>query len=163
MLPGCIKEGDINYAGKDIAQPIQLESHQACAEHCISVEGGLFWTYSRSTKNCYVKSSDSGRKAQGPLVSGTRACGLRHQLVSLGVAVSQQWKDNYPALQCIDSNPQTFCAVAEAPFPWLAIYLLEDSRGQGGDMEQKRLLWAWKAEKLSSSSHRFVAFLRYSM
>ena len=127
--PGCIKEGDINYPGHDIGQHIQLESQQACAEHCVSVEGGLFWTYSYSTNNCYVKSSDSGRRTQGGgLVSGTQACGLVQKLIPLGVAVSQRWKDKYPPHKCVNSNNLNFCVVAKAPFPWLAIYLGSKAR-----------------------------------
>ena len=107
-----------------------MESHQACAEHSVSVEGGLFWTYSFNTKNCIIKSSDAGRTSNGGAVSGNRACGLAQQLQPLGVAVSQQWTktDDYPADQCADSNPSTFCVVAEAPFPWLAIFLNSKAR-----------------------------------
>ena len=103
-------------------------SQQACAEHCASIDGGLFWTYSFTTKNCYVKSSDSGRKVQGNLVSGTRACGLAHQLKPLGVAVSQQGQDNNPPHQCANSNPLNFCVVARTPFPWLALYFGSKAR-----------------------------------
>ena len=130
-VSGCIKEVNINYPGHDIGQYIQLESQQACAEHCASVEGGLFWTYSFWTKNCYLKSSDAGRRYLRYAVSGNRACGLAQQLIPLGVVVSQQrdnWRDKYPPHQCADSNPETFCLAAEAPFPWLAIYLGSKAR-----------------------------------
>ena len=131
-VSGCIKEEDINYNGNDIRQPIKMESLQACAEHCVSVEGGLFWTYSSSTKDCWVKSSDSGRRTQvgyqgGILVSGNRACGHVKQFVPLGVAVSEQ-KDDHPPHQRVNSDPITSCVVAEAPFPWLAIYLGSKAR-----------------------------------
>ena len=133
-VSGCIKEEDINYNGHDIGQPKKLESHQACIEHCVSVEEGLFWTYSFTTKTCYIKSSDSGRKSLQSVVSGNRACGLTQQLIPLGVAVSQQKGDtypphqNYPPHQCADSNPLTFGVVGKAPFPWLAIYLGSKAR-----------------------------------
>ena len=127
MLSGCIKEESIDYSGNTIGQPIKLESQQACAEHCVSVEGALFWTFSFATKNCSVQSSDAGRSSLGQVVSGNRACGLV-QLVPLGVAVSQQHHDNYPAHQCVDSNPSTYCIVGKAPFPWLAIYLGSKAR-----------------------------------
>ena len=124
---GCIREVSIDYNSNDIGQAKKLESQQACAEHCVSVEGGLFWTYSFKTNLCFVKFSDSGRKSLRHVVSGTRACGLA-QLVPHGVVVSQQWRDDYPAHQCADSNPLTLCVVAEAPFPWLAIYLGSKAR-----------------------------------
>ena len=127
MLSGCIKEESIDYSGNFIGQKIKLESPQACAEHCVSVEGALFWTFSFATKNCYLKSSDAGRRSLGQVVSGNRACGLV-QLVPLGVAVSQQHSNNYPAHQCVDSNPSTYCIVGKAPFPWLAIYLGSKAR-----------------------------------
>ena len=126
---GCIKEINTTYAGNTTEQT-KLESPQACVERCVSVEGGLFWTYDFTNNYCYVKSSDSGRHTQEGFVSGTQACGLEHPLIPLGVAVSQQWRerDKYPAHQCADSNPLTFCVVAEAPFPWLAIYLGSKAR-----------------------------------
>ena len=126
MLSDCTREEGINYAGNDIGKEIKLESYQACAEHSVSVDGGLFWTYSYTSKTCYVKNSDSGRRTHEHVVSGTQACGL-HQLVPLGVAVSQQ-RDDFPPHRCVDSNPLTFCVVTEAPFPWLAIYLGSKAR-----------------------------------
>ena len=135
MLSGCIKEESIDYSGNTIGQPIKLESQQDCAEHCVSVEGALFWTYSFSTSFCSVQSSDAGRRSLGQVVSGNRACGLAQQLVPQGAAVSQQFHDNYPAHKCADSNPfptladpNPFCIVSAARFPWLAIYLGSKAR-----------------------------------
>ena len=48
-VSGCITKEDTDYRGNDVGDSIKLESQQACAEHCASVEGGLFWTYSYST------------------------------------------------------------------------------------------------------------------
>ena len=122
FFSACIAEEKIDLPGNDIGQEIKMESQQACAEHCVSVEGGLFWTYSFNTKNCYIKSSDSGRRSHtGRVVSGTRACGLVQRLVPLGVAVSQQ-HDSYLPHLCADSNPLDFCVVNIAPFPWLALH-----------------------------------------
>ena len=122
ILSGCIKEGNIFFFGNDIGERIKLESPQTCAEHSVSVDGGLFWTYDFTNNYCYVKSSDSGRHTQEGFVSGTQACGLEHPLIPLGVAVSQRREDD-PPHRCVDSNPATFCIVAEDPFPWLALYL----------------------------------------
>ena len=103
-----------------------MRSPHACAERCVSIKRGLFWTYSYTTKNCYVKSSDSGRISfyLEHVVSG--ACGLT-QLLPLGVAVLQQ-QGNSPPHHCTDSNSSSFCAVAKAPFPWLALYLGSKAR-----------------------------------
>ena len=59
ILSGCIKEGNIFFFGNDIGERIKLESPQTCAEHSVSVDGGLFWTYDFTNNYCYVKSSDS--------------------------------------------------------------------------------------------------------
>ena len=120
-LSDCITEGSIDYSGNDI-EAIKLGSQHACAEHCVSVEGALFWTYSLRTNLCYVKRSDSGRKSLGWVVSGNRACGLAQRLTPLGVVGAEQ-RDDYPPHQCADSDPFNFCVVSKAPFPWLAIYL----------------------------------------
>ena len=99
FFSGCITEANTNFPGHDIGQPTKLENRQACAEHCASIDGGLFWTFSHDTKYCYVKSSDSGRKTETGFVSGNRACGVVHPLVPLGVAVSQR-NDEHPPHQC---------------------------------------------------------------
>ena len=49
-VSGCIKELNINYAGNTTEQT-KLESPQACAEHCVSVEGALFCTFSYCRKS----------------------------------------------------------------------------------------------------------------
>ena len=130
FFQGCIQEENIDYRGHGIGHWSEVHgvvaSPQACAELCVSIKGGLYWTYSYTTKNCYVKSSNSGRLIISNVVSGTRACGLA-QLTPLGVAVSQQ-QDNSPTDHCVDSNPSTFCVVAKAPFPWLALFLGSKAR-----------------------------------
>ena len=112
-----------------------LASPQACAEHCASVEGGLFWTYNIKNKNCHVKNSDSRRRHNGGVVSGTRDCGLSNRTTSaqikpVGTVVSQQ-RDDFPPHQCADSNTTTICVVPEAPAPWLALDL-----GRGAHVER---------------------------
>ena len=141
MPSGCIQEDHIDYYGNDIGERLALANPQACAERCVSVEGGLFWTYSHKSKNCFVKNSDSGRRYEGTwedegdLVSGTRACGLSkrrtsRQLSPAGTVVSQQ-RDDFPPHQCADSNTTTICVVPEAPAPWLALDL-----GRGAHVER---------------------------
>merc|ERR1711934_84044 len=135
--PGCIKEDYANYWGNDIADRLVLASPQACADYCASVEGGLFWAYvlpsgtvpgtGHIVKHCFVKNSDSGRRHNVHVVSGTRACGLSNrttssQLKAVRTVVSQQ-SDDFPAHQCADSRTTTICVVPEAPAPWLALDL----------------------------------------
>ena len=113
-----------------------LETTQACAEHCASIEGGLFWTYSLNSKTCHVKNSaHNSRRGIMYTVSGNRACGLSTmggttdghlgkpgRLVPIKVNVSQEEED-FPPHQCADSDNGTFCAVAPSPAPWLALDL----------------------------------------
>jgi len=74
----CITEAYIDYNERDIVEPVTLETPQACAEHCASIEGGLFWTYSLNEKTCHVKNSaHNSRRGIMYTVSGNRACGLR--------------------------------------------------------------------------------------
>ena len=124
-----------------------MESSQACAEHCVSVEGGLFWTYDFTTNDCYVKSSDSGRHTQERFVSGTRACGLQHQLVPHGVAVSKG-REDYPPHRCADSKPFIFCIVPGAPFPWLALYLGSRARVDRVEIWNRRDCCGFKLRNL---------------
>ena len=112
-------------------------SPQACAEHCVSIEGGLFWTYSHTNQYCHVKSSDAWRTPLGHAVSGNRACGLTNQLTPLGVAVSQRQSDS-PTNPCADSNPSTFCVVAKSPFPWLALYFGSKARVERVEIWNRR-------------------------
>ena len=126
IFPGCIKEGNIDYTGNDIAR-IRLGTQQACAEYSVSIDGGLFWTYTFDSNYCHVKSSNAGRSRLDRAVSGNRACGLENQLTPLGVAVSQQ-QSAYPTDRCADSDPLNFCVVAKAPFPWLALYFHSKAR-----------------------------------
>ena len=139
MSSGCIQEYNSDYYGHDIVERLALASPQACAERCVSVEGGLFWTYSHNSKNCYVKNSDSGRRLEGtwedevPLVSGTRTCGLSNrttsrQLSPAGTVVSQQ-RDDFPP---------------EARAPWLALDL-----GSRAHVDRVEISSSW-GERLSN-------------
>ena len=45
------------------------------------------------------------------------------QLAHVKVVVSMVDNPDYLPHQCSDSNPTTFCIAAEAPAPWVALYL----------------------------------------
>merc|ERR1719300_1788742 len=72
---GCQTEDGKNYWGNDIHHE-KVETLQACADLCSSTPGGLFWTWNKGNdKDCWVKSSDSGRIQDPAAVSGNRECG----------------------------------------------------------------------------------------
>ena len=75
ICSGCIMENDISYWGQDIAGNWELESTQACADFCALTSNCRFWTWIPDGNNCYVKSSNSGRKERIGRVSGNKECG----------------------------------------------------------------------------------------
>ena len=127
MILGCIREVNTDYKERDFVDEVTLENSQACAEHCASIEGGLFWTFNTKTKTCHVKNvTRPWRGGSGDTLSGNRACGLSKmtmegtQLVPLRVVVSQEDKD-FPPHRCADGNRETFCVVTASPAPWIAL------------------------------------------
>ena len=75
IFPGCHIEYAMNYIGNDILHK-RVDTLQACANLCSSTYGGLFWTWNKDgDKNCWVKTSDSGRVHAPHAVSGSRECG----------------------------------------------------------------------------------------
>ena len=77
LIPGCKIENAMDYYGNDILFK-KVDTLQACASLCSSTPGGLFWTWSlkhEGDKNCWVKTSDSGRVHNPLTVSGNRECG----------------------------------------------------------------------------------------
>ena len=50
VILGCIREVNTDYKERDFVDEVTLENSQACAEHCASIEGGLFWTFFIKTK-----------------------------------------------------------------------------------------------------------------
>ena len=125
-LSGCIMEKHVGYKGNNIATSTTEETAQACAERCASTQKCLFWTWGSSIKDCNVKSSDSGRRYNPNVISGTRACGLSKRttsprLTSVGVVASKE-HPRHPPSMCADSKV-TICVVQPSPAPWLALYL----------------------------------------
>ena len=66
-----------------------MENQAACAQLSFSVSNTSFWSYLPSNNNCWVKTSNSGRKPHPIAVSGESACGktgkpffsLKHSLL----------------------------------------------------------------------------------
>merc|ERR1712061_310560 len=73
---GCIEEYGIDFYGRDIPGGMKTTADsQECADFAASITGGLYWTFKKNEKMCYVKSSNSGRTTNGLAVSGSRKCG----------------------------------------------------------------------------------------
>ena len=125
-LLGCIMEKHVGYPHQNIASSSMEETAQACAERCASTEECLFWTWGSHRKDCNLKSSDSDRRFNGGVISGTRACGLSKRttsprLTSVGVVASKEHPSQPPS-NCADSTHK-LCIVQPSPAPWLALYL----------------------------------------
>ena len=77
-LPGCIIEEATDYYGQDLEGGSKIKvtaNQQECADYSASTPGSLFWTWNKTTKKCYPKSSNAGRKGSGIHVSGNNVCG----------------------------------------------------------------------------------------
>ena len=73
IFSGCIEEDGIVYWGQNIPGGMKTTANaQECADFAASIPGGLFWSFRKSIKECYVKSSNSGRRTDGGAVSGKK-------------------------------------------------------------------------------------------
>ena len=138
MISGCIREVNtvLSHREGELIENVTLENSQACAEHCASMEGALFWTFFTKTKTCLVKNTTvPWRGGSYDTLSGNRACGLSKMamawqdkvpLVPLRAVASQEEKD-FPPRQCADGNRGKeynrgqFCVVPASPAPWIAL------------------------------------------
>ena len=83
---GCIEEDGIDYNGDTIPGGRKTTANsQECAHFSASIPGGLFWTFNKNTKTCYVKSSNSGRRTDWHTVSGNRKCGITGKKIHISV------------------------------------------------------------------------------
>ena len=75
-LPGCNMEDNINYHDGDLGiDPVVMESKEACAQHSLTNEEALFWTFGKNNRYCWLRKSKTGRKWSENTVSGNRECG----------------------------------------------------------------------------------------
>merc|ERR1711963_134381 len=90
--PGCTIEQATDYYGWDLEGGSKIKvtaNQQECADYSASTPGSRFWTWSKTTKKCYPKSSKAGRRGAGiELVSGNNRC------ASSGCTIEQA-KDYY--------------------------------------------------------------------
>ena len=76
MFLGCIIDEGTDYSGNDIPKKRKpTKDQQECADFSASTPGGLFWTWNKKNKMCYVKSANSKKNKAGIAVSGNRECG----------------------------------------------------------------------------------------
>ena len=53
-----------------------MESQEACAQHSLTDDDALFWTFDKPSRKCWLKKSTAGRKNNTNMVSGNRGCGM---------------------------------------------------------------------------------------
>merc|ERR1712012_1222199 len=75
---GCTIEQATDYYGWDLEGGSKIKvtaNQQECADYSASTPGSRFWTWSKTTKKCYPKSSKAGRQEAGiEVVSGNNRC-----------------------------------------------------------------------------------------
>ena len=80
-LAGCI-ENNIDYFGEDINYS-GIKEIQGCMEECANNQECQFWTMNTTNNACYLKKEGAinNRKVQDGIVSGTKLCPGKFQLV----------------------------------------------------------------------------------
>ena len=66
---------NIDIGGKGKYGGTVVENKEACAKLSFSTKGAKFWSYLKTKKLCWVKTSKKGRRPHDTVVSGNRACG----------------------------------------------------------------------------------------
>merc|ERR1711963_1191791 len=86
---GCTIEQATDYYGWDLEGGSKIKvtaNQQECADYSASTPGSRFWTWSKTTKKCYPKSSKAGRRGAGiELVSGNNRCANSGSLMTTKV------------------------------------------------------------------------------
>ena len=72
-VAGCLKEDNIDYEGNPIKDG-NSNSMEDCAKWCGKEPKCKFWTYRKSDNRCWLKFSDSGRRENTKVISGTKNC-----------------------------------------------------------------------------------------
>ena len=67
---------DIGKGTSGLSSGTVVENKEACAKLSFSTKGAKFWSYLKTKKLCWVKTSKKGRRpSDDTVVSGNRACG----------------------------------------------------------------------------------------
>ena len=73
--PACLIEYDFNYAGNDLGQIINVSDSGRCISGCKTAHpSSSYFTYRPSTKDCWCKTTDSGRRVGTGFESGQINC-----------------------------------------------------------------------------------------
>ena len=88
VFSGCNFEDNINYKdGYIVVPPVIMESKEACAQHSLTNDDALFWTFdkdkdSKDSGKCWLRKSNAGRIENNRFVSGNRECGEGEQVLN---------------------------------------------------------------------------------
>ena len=76
---GCVVEEKTDYQGNAIKQGAKtfkvVENQEACAKLSAENEKAKFWTYQPSSKKCWIKTSNAGKRPLKTVNSGNQECG----------------------------------------------------------------------------------------
>ena len=93
FLDSCFFEQDTDYCGHDVINetPTNVENSLACKGLCQDNDKCSFWTHDFSggnlTQNCWLKSSNSGRRSFQDHVSGPKFCSKLNVMTSYSYLV----------------------------------------------------------------------------
>ena len=78
-------EQEVGYFGNDLkpSKTKTTANKQECADYSASTPGSLFWTWDKTTKKCFLKSSKARTAEHRNFVSGNSACGSGKTALSL--------------------------------------------------------------------------------
>ena len=70
-----------------------MESKEACAQHSLTNDDALFWTFDKDKKSkdsgkCWLRKSTDGRTENNHFVSGNRECGEGEQVLNTRITLT---------------------------------------------------------------------------
>ena len=72
-----MKEDNINYYGNDITDKNKIVSGlEECIYWCGDTTTCRFWSFGKSDRRCWLKTSDSGKVENADTISGTNNCAI---------------------------------------------------------------------------------------
>ena len=147
-----------------------MESKEACAQHSLTNDNALFWTFQKDkdSGNCWLRKSNAGRTVNDRFVSGNRECGegeqvlntrITHHLaiVLLGVNDLEQHlqkrncPQNYRPQAQEDQVPGN-----STQLPLIDLFLNPDREDELSQLQQ------WVQEKEAESTYTEVGFTPFA-
>ena len=101
---GCTFESSVDFAGHDL-QPVRsriASNATDCCRLCRETKGCKFWTL-QAPNDCYLKTSDAGRRSYGSATSGgvaTHPTPPPSPPIPTPPTPAQQWVSGLEKLQC---------------------------------------------------------------